>query len=382
MLPLLYNQDTLDSEFGKNGLGFIRNCTKCIATEERNSMYELDLELLPNDRLAGGIAPGMFVKAKANPFDPPQIFEIYQMSASDTLIKAKGQHFKYIANGSIVSETYASQIAKTPIEAWNAVQFLLEPKNILEFYSDITTKGIVTAAKDYPVRLGDFLMGKKGSMLDVFGGEFHYDNFKIELLESRGSFSGAAIRYGSNISSYTQDSDISTVYTHLLPFATVRSEYFENGRDAGNRTIYGDTIELNNNYLFYERALSYDFSDEFGGEDDKLIVYQRNESYQNWAEMKAKLEQKAANYVNKNESALTDVSVNITVDVEDALNQLQNCRLCDTVRVYFEPLGYSTTAKIIKTQYDSLQEKYCKIELGKMKKTIADLFDGKNIGGV
>ena len=87
------------------------------------------------------------------------------------------------------------------------------------------------------------------------------------------------------------------------------------------------------------------------------------------------------NYIDKNSTALTEPSVNIKVDIADTLKKLENCKLCDTVQVYFEPLGFSANAKIVRTEYDSLLEKYTKIELGTMKKTIADLFSGKNIGG-
>ena len=73
--------------------------------------------------------------------------------------------------------------------------------------------------------------------------------------------------------------------------------------------------------------------------------------------------------------------MNITVDVAETLRNLADCKLCDTVQVYFEPLGFSASAKIVKTEYDVLLEKYTKIELGTIKKTIADLFSGKNIGG-
>lgn len=381
MLPILYESNTTD--FNNNGLGFVRNCTKCKVVEVRNGLYELELEMLTNDRLADNIAVSKFLKAPPNPHDDPQIFEIYQMSAADTKITAKAQHLKYIAFGNVTDDLYNSPIARTPSEHWTAVENLLALRpNYFTFSSDITTKAIVKAGKDCPIRLGDFLSGSEGSMLDTFGGEFHYNNFNIELLENRGTNTGIAIRYGSNISSYQQDSDISTVYSHLLPYATVNSQYYESGKSAGERKIFSDLIDLNNNNLTYKRALAYDFADEFKGDEDTLIIYEDNLSYKNLTELKAKLETVAGQYVRKNHTALTEISVNITVDVAETLKTLENCKLCDTVKVYFEPLGFSANAKIVKTEYDVLLEKYTKIELGTIKKTIADLFSGKNIGGV
>lgn len=381
MLPILYASNTVGENFGSNGLGFIRNCPKCKVTEVRNGLYELELEMLTNDRLAGSIAASMFLKAKANPHDKPQIFEIYQMSVTDTKITAKAQHLKYIAGGNVIDKLFNSDVAMTPVETWNNIQSDLYLENLFTFDSDITTKAIVTAGKDCPIRLGDFLSGSEGSMLDTFGGEFHYDNFKIELLKNRGSETGIAIRYGSNISTYQQDSDSSTVYSHLLPYAIVKAEDYDTGKSIGDKMVYASLIDLQNSNLTYKRALAYDFSDSFTEDDDIAVIYQ-NGVVSNWSNLTAKLNTVAAQYVNKNRTALTEISVNITVDVAETLKNLENCKLCDTVQVYFEPLGISATAKIVKTEYDVLLEKYTKIELGTIKKTIADLFSGKNIGGV
>ena len=385
MFPLLYKSDTQKNDFNNNGLGFIRNCTKCKAIEVKNGLYELELEMLTNDRLADSIAVGMFLKAKANPHDNLQLFEIYQMSVTNTKITAKGQHLKYIAGGNVLGEDFGTLLddGYTPQETWEKIQHYLEFNNLFEFYSDITTKASVKAGRDCPIRLGDFLSGVDGSMLDTFHGEFHYDNFKIELLKNRGTDTGIAIRYGSNISSYQQNSDYSTVYSHLLPYATVQVKKYYSGENIGSRLIYTSPtlIDLQNDILTYKRALAYDFSDKFTEKDDVLLQYEEAGGYQNWDELTAKLETIAEQYISENKSALTEISVNITIDVAETLKNLENCKLCDTVQVYFEPLGFSANAKIVKTEYDVLLEKYTKIELGTIKKTIADLFSGKNIGG-
>lgn len=380
MLPILYKSNTAKNDFGNNGLGFVKNCTKCKVTEVRNGLYELELEMLTNDRLADSIAVGMFLKAPPNPHDKPQIFEIYQMSVTNTKITAKGQHLKYIAGGNVIDKLFNSDVAMTPAETWNSIQSDLYLENLFTFDSDITTEAIVTAGRDRPIRLGDFLSGVDGSMLDTFHGEFQYDNFKIELLKNRGSETGLAIRYGSNISTYQQDSDSSTIYSHLLPYAIVKAEDYDTGKSIGDKMVYASLIDLQNSNLTYKRALAYDFSDEFTEDEDIAVVYQ-NGVVSNWNELTTKLNTVAAQYVNKNRTALTEISVNITVDVAETLKNLENCKLCDTVQVYFEPLGFSASAKIVKTEYDVLLEKYTKIELGAIKKTIADLFSGKNIGG-
>lgn len=395
MLPLLYNSNTTPQKFfDNNGLGFIKNSTKCIASEERNGKYELDLEALTNDRLSSCIVPGMFVKAKANPHDPPQVFEIYQTSANDKTITAKAHHLRYIAYGNAFRILYEAGAgvtrAATPQEIFDEILTPMDPyptmllyDNYFELYSNITSTNYVHAGEKRLVRFGEFLQGLEGSMLDVFGGEFYFDNFKISLLNRRGSDTGIAIRYGSNISSYQQDSDISTVYTDLLPYAVLPIvEYSGIDGDKsiiGENTLYSGSIPIVDSVLTYQRALPYDFTEKFTGQHDHF--HRSNNAITNEATLLAKLREEANKYLQGNNAALADHSVSITVDIVAALNTLRNCHLCDTVKVCFEPLGFTTNAKIVKTEYDCLNERYTKIELGTIKKNISDLFNVKNIGG-
>lgn len=378
MQPILYKSNTTKAEFeNNNGLGFFNQCTKCVVTEERNGLYELSMTILPTDRLSKAVAVGMFIKVKSNPHDSPQIFEIYSMSVTDKSIEINAQHVKYIANGNVISEAFTA--TGTPVNVWNGFEYLLALDNVFEFESDITTSLKVIAAKDRPVRLGEMLGGIDGSFLDTYGGEYHYDNFKIKLLKSRGIETGVCLRYGSNISSYKQDSDINTVYTHFLPYAYVSVEDTNGNAKDYQMAVTLDLINLENDSLTYQRALAYDFSDEFS--EDKLLVPLSGGAPLNWSDLRNKLDSISQKYIQTNYTALTEISTNITVDIADELKKLSDCKLCDTVGIYYEPLDVTAKAKIIKTEYDSLNEKYSKIELGSVKKTIADLFSGKNIGG-
>jgi hypothetical protein len=50
---------------------------------------------------------------------------------------------------------------------------------------------------------------------------------------------------------------------------------------------------------------------------------------------------------------------------------LQNVNLCDTITVQFEKLGIDTTAKIVKTVYNVLKEKYDELQVGSLKSNLA-----------
>lgn len=388
MFPILYTSNTSKEDFERNGLGFIRSAVKCDVTEERNGAYELEAEILGSDRLFGNVLPGNFIKAKANPHDPPQIFEIYSISRTHDKVTVKAQHNRYIFFNNFITEPTGSLEAHPQMGTWTPSQWweyvsggeghanLLAIDPLWDFSTNITSNGFVSAAAECPVRLGDFFVGAEGSMVDTFGGELHCDNFRVELFARRGRDTGVCLRYGSGISSYAQTSDSTTIYSHLAPFARVHAQDQQTGEERPDMWVFlPSVIPIGAGYA-YNRVLSYDFSNDFS--DDVLLLSGTTPT--NYAELRRKLESLAMAYIGRNLSALTEPSVHITVDVESALNELQDIKLTDTVLVRFDG-GISTRAKVTRVEYDSLLERYTKIELGSIKKNIADLFSGKNIGG-
>ena len=111
------------------------------------------------------------------------------------------------------------------------------------------------------------------------------------------------------------------------------------------------------------KAFIMDFSDRFG--DNEEITEE-------------KLRAKATAY-----AAAADLGtpkVNITVSfvqlwqTEEYKNiaPLERVKLCDTVTVRFSKLGVAATSKVIKTVYNSLQEKYESVTLGDAKSSFAN----------
>lgn len=385
MLPILYPSNTSTSGFfGNNGLGFFNRCLKCEVTEERNGIYELAMTILPSDRLAQSVICGMFIKVKPNPFDDPQIFEIYAVSVNFDKIEIAAQHIHYLLNTTVSNEPPGLQTG-TPQQIWDTLQTQQYwiPANIFTFTSDIATTntiyaGRVSAYDERNISATELLGGTEGSMLDVFGGEYHYDNFTIKFMQRRGSDTGVALRYGSNISSKQQDSDNNTMYSYIMPYARVKTHQEDTKEDRELYITISDGVPIPNSTLTYQKALLYDFSDKMSDFTLKII---RTGVFDNMAEAKARLLQEAENYVNKHNAALISFTVNIEINIADTLAGLSNCKLCDTILIDFDGTGTTARAKIIKTVYDSLGEKYIKMELGQPKKTIADMITVKNLGG-
>lgn len=384
MFPRLYPSTTPKTGFGTNGLGFISTCTKCNVIEniidDDSGIYEVALELLTSDRLSRQIAPGAFIKVKPNPSDPPQLFEIYSVECNGDRITAQAQHIRYIAFNNALTES-VTPTGRTPAQWWEWISDLFAVPCDFTFSSNIATSGVISIAKDRPVRLGEFLTGESGSMIKTFHGEFLFDNFEIKFLNRRGSDTQKCLRWGSNISSYTQSSDGTTMYTHLLPYAEVATKSTDKETLAPS-VVYplsNAAIELQGSGLTHRRVLLYDFTEQLRG--FTLIKDATSLVPTNYADAVSLLNTAAAQYISVNSAALTAPSVNITVDVPAALESLSDLKLYDTLTVAYEPLRTTVQARVIRTEYDALEERYSKLELGTSKRTLSSLFSGTNIGG-
>ena len=101
-----------------------------------------------------------------------------------------------------------------------------------------------------------------------------------------------------------------------------------------------------------------------------------------YAEARAKLTAVTNTYINQNAQRLRKPNINIKIDVSNADDRFKNCKLGDTISIFYEPLKLIKKAKIIRLKYDVLGERYTEIELGDPKMRIASFFPNKNIGGV
>ena len=377
MLPILYAPNTPRADFTKNGLGFLHGLESCYVWERLNGIFELEAAGVKDPRRT--VIPSMFLKAKPNKHDDAQLFEVYKVTDTAGALTIAAQHVRYITFNNIITEPVTDSTARTPEQWWAYIEDILACENYTAFTSPVTATGVITAGKDRPIRLGDFIIGARGSMVDIFGGHLKYNNFDIQLLQRRGSKTGIAIRYGGNVSSYTQEIDGSTVYSHFFPFAYIHAEESGTGKSLGERAIFGSVIDLNSTRLTYERALSYDFSDYF--RDDVIVISSSSGAPVDATALRAKLNNLSAVYVTRNGTALREISASITIDTGDALRSLQNVELGDTVLVELGDLDGPVRVQVQGIKYDVLGERIAAVELGRVKKTLADLIGVKNIGG-
>ena len=337
MLPILYStitEGTVPSHYGE---GVLSDCLSCSVKEARNGEYELTMEYSAEGIHADAIVPNAVIKAKPNFTDSDQLFRIYKVGKTiNGHFTVNAQHISYDLSGKVItSGTAASCTAACLLLTAQAGNFT------------ITTDKTVAADFniDVPSSVRSWFGGKQGSILDVYGtGEWKYDNFSAEFLGSRGTDRGVQIRYGKNLTELSQTIDMSNLVSSVIPYYKAQDGTITQGT-AVSTGLVGITKEL-----------AVDFSANVDPESATPITTQ--------------LATLATNYISNHN--LTTFKENITLDYVQLGELSERVDLCDTVHIFFEPLGITATAKCIETVWDVLGERYTSTSFGDPKTNITD----------
>ena len=98
----------------------------------------------------------------------------------------------------------------------------------------------------------------------------------------------------------------------------------------------------------------------------------------------AELRAKAQAYIKENNIGIPSVSVSVsfvalwqTEEYKD-IAPLERVKLCDTVTVSYEKLGVDVKAKVVKTVYNVLEDKYSSLEIGEIRSNLAGTIAAQN----
>ena len=212
---------------------------------------------------------------------------------------------------------------------------------------------------DIPRSFRECLGGYEGSILDVFRPEYEWDNLTVKMLAKRGSDEGVRISYGKNLTDFTQEENIESVYTAVLGFARINDITY-----LGN--VYNKVTTS------MPKVLIVDFSEKYSEESLPTT---------------AKLTTDARTYATNNSIEVPNVSLTISFvslyQTEEYKNiaPLERVRLGDTVHVYFEKLDVEASARVVKTIWNCNLNKYDSVELGNAKANLKQIIDS-SISGV
>ena len=364
MIPILYKKGA--SNYSNNGIGHLKDAISCKVTEERHGDYLLTLQYPISGAWYSDIVEGAVVKAKANETSELQLFRIYKSSKPmKGVVTFYGEHISYDLKG--LPLCALSMRGTTPGAALTAGFSASVLSHGFTAWSDITTLNNINITK--PRSLRNFCGGEAGSVLSVWGGEFEFDNFVVKLHKHRGANNGVVINYGKNLTDAKQERNISDCYTHFCPYAIKKTETRNAAGEVTETseetiTLSDGVIELvNPENIGHTKAYTLDISDKFADGEEM------NES---------NLRAHAEEYIASHKLGVPKVNITLSfMQIWDSpeyskIAVFERVALCDTVTVRFSDLGIDAEAKVIKTEYDSLEERFSKIEVGDAKSTLAD----------
>lgn len=366
MLPILYKSTaTIPAPNTMQELGRVTKCISCVSDETLNDDTTLSASFAPTDELIDEIQNQRFLLVQANPFDPPQYFELFDSTYDEVgRLAIKGRHIKHCGYNNIVGGDFAFQEGvDTPLGHWDFIAPTLRMQNSFTFSTNITANISMEIGYTKFDTLGKFLE----EMASKSGGELHFNNFNYELLAARGSKKNYTLRWNSNISSPSLNLSTADIYTHVCAFANLTAKYNDGAVDREypiqplSTNVYalsGSTSKLMKIYMF--DATSH-FEQTFVNPqlDYTSIISQLNAIASQFATGAA------SNALKKSESA------NLKVTYRPRLDEMQEIGLGDTVDVMLKG-GRTVEAKITKTSFDCLAERWNGIELGKERIKLAD----------
>ena len=350
MIPILYKADA--TNFASYGIGALPDTISCEVTEERNGAYECVVKYPVTGMNYSEIKRERIIKAKPSDTGSPQAFRIYRVTTPiNGIVKIYAQHISYD-----LAAIATPQWESTPITPQLAIEEVFDnalTPHRFTFQTDYTEAKAFAVSK--PKSLRAVLGGEEGSVLSLWGGEFEWDNFKVIHHQGRGHNNGVVIEYGKNLTKFEHDSDISDVYTDLLPYAVTEDE-------EGNETVITlaeQILQIGKITLSQRKTLIKDFTDSF--DIDAVITEDL-------------LREKAQKYLENNPLGMETPTLTISFEAlwkqPEYAAVLERVALCDTVTVRHSELGISEHVKVIKTVYDTLAEKYVSITLGSAKASL------------
>lgn len=349
MTPILFPAGA--ASFETQGLGALTEAISCDITEAINGEYELAMTYPASGRRYADIKNRCIIYAKPDPYRAEQPFRIYRITKPmNGVVAVYARHISYDLSG----------VPVLPFEATNApaaMQGLGEHAAIQSSFTfSSTVEGSGSFAVAVPVSTRAAIGDGDGSILSVFGGELEWDGFAVRLLARRGQDTGVRIAYGKNLTSIEQDENIQNMLTGIIGYWA----------DSESGTVVTSPVVKAPGTYDFDRIGTVDFSSDF---DEQPTA--------------DSLAQKASEYIEANGIGVPEVSISVSwVQLEqyaggEGLSLLERVTLGDAVTVEFPALGVDATARVVKTVYDALRDRYTSADIGNIQANIADTIAGQ-----
>ena len=336
MIPILFEKT--ETSFLSNGIGRLSDALSCVVTEERNGQYELKMVYPITGVHYSEITHSRIIFAQPAERKSNQAFRIYKiMKPSGGRVTILAQHISY----------QLTSIITSPFEGAGPSEAAAGMKSNASTTCPFTITTNITSATPFkietPTSIRNAIGGMEGSFLELYGGEIEWDMYNVYINTARGSNRGKVVSYGKNITSMQQEENIDKVITGIYPYY--------NGDEYVELTEKILTVQTTEVYP-YQRIQSLDMTKYFGDVPSE-----------------AELRTRAQEYLTKNTLGVPRLTIKAAF-IDDENHVPVN--LCDTVTVYYAPLGVSIQAEVVKLEYNVLLERYETMTVGSVQDSILD----------
>lgn len=344
MTPILHEADV--TSIGNYGLGALKDALSCTVSCEENGAYDLTLIYPMTGLHAELLAERRLISAAPSRYENRQLFRIYRMTRPiDGNIQAYAHHISYDLNNCIVKPFTAASLS----EAITKLKAGIVGDCPFDISASYDTAGTFSVSKPMTVRAA-LLSSNSDNLASAYDGVWTFDGLSCVLRKKETVDRGVKIAYGLNLLDVNQEKNIEDVYTHVYPFwmNSEKNKYYDLEPIAAS-SITG-----------YRKIYPLDLT-----------------SYYQKAPSDASMKKTADEFIQKNE--IGKISVSLTVSYV----QLEKCveytgsgqsgiiLRGDTVEVRYLRLGVSATARITKTDYNALLERYDSLQVGDAKERLA-----------
>ena len=347
---------TLYSKDFSTKYGVISSLCEAFVEEERNGLFELSFIMLNTDSLFNYIKEDNIVVTNANDTLLNQKFRIYMTrKLMNNRVEVFARHISFD-----LMYDYIDNLSFENQSCEYALNQLFRNSNFSTHYRGYSD---IVNAQNYNMSMANVLEaigGKKGSIIDTFGtgAEILRDNENIHVLNKRGYDNEVTIEYKKNLTGFELEEDTTDLITRILPYAKYNDE--ETSEEITVKASYVDSDNINNYSHPYIKAIDYSSKFEEGQipTTEKLITLAKKEYRDNKVD------------IPKQNFKIEFIHLSKCVGYEGLEDKIS---LCDTVTIKDTRYNINTQAKVIKTVFNVLKNRYESMELGEPRTSLGDI---------
>ena len=367
MIPTLHEWSNIHRH--TQGLCRLPDCIDASVTEIRNGEYTCQFTYPISGENYDKIKLGRVITCPHDASGDVQPFTIYRREANlDGTVTFYAQHLSYELNY-VTQKPFSTSGGAAGLFSYldsnRTTTYRIGGRNWESSKSPYRFSTDIVSDADYtlliPTAMRTMLGGMQNSVLEVFGGEFEWDQYNVILHADRGKDNGAVIRYGGNLTGAKQTGDDSAAYGTVVPYwtdnegnVTANLGYYSQGSDAQYFPWKATPLDLSKQFETSPSvADAADAAEAFLAANSTWLPFENIEvNFEPWSD----------------------------AEISAESERLQNVCLCDYVRVDIVWMGVSLKAKVTKTVWNVLTDRYSSIELGDLNPSYGDVVKAGNSG--